>query len=150
AGRAHVRKVAQHLYEIVKEVRILRLPGLPEHGDVTDWLAAGHTAEELLKLAAEAPIYHGLQRLQLYTGYEERAATDMLSVVLNAGHPVFVRAGFLVEPIWQERKNVYGDLTKSLQFVRITPHKFTDILTKYALCQRYNARANKGEGEWVP
>jgi hypothetical protein len=150
AGRAHARKVAQHLYEIVDEVRIVRLPGLAENDDVTDWLAAGHTAEELMKLAAEAPLYNGLQRLQLYTGHDERTATDMLSVVLNAGHPVFVRAGFLVEPIWQERKNVYGDLIKSLVFVKITPHKFIDILTKYALCQRFNARANKGQGEWIP
>src|SRR5262249_14447515 len=43
AGRAHVRKVAQHLHEIVDEVRILRLPNLPEHGDVTDWLENGGT-----------------------------------------------------------------------------------------------------------
>jgi hypothetical protein len=26
------------------------LPGSPEHGDVTDWLATGHTIEELTAL----------------------------------------------------------------------------------------------------
>jgi hypothetical protein len=36
-------------------VKVLELPGLPEKGDISDWLAAGGTREELLELAAEAP-----------------------------------------------------------------------------------------------
>ena len=31
-------------------VKIVELPGLAEHGDVTDWLEAGHTVEDLLKV----------------------------------------------------------------------------------------------------
>ena len=37
------------------EVKILELPGLPPKGDVTDWLNAGHTVEELLTLADQTP-----------------------------------------------------------------------------------------------
>lgn len=34
--------------------RLLLLPGLPEHGDVSDWISAGGTAAELQRLASEA------------------------------------------------------------------------------------------------
>ena len=34
---------------------MLRLPGLPSKGDVSDWIAAGGTADELARLAKEAP-----------------------------------------------------------------------------------------------
>lgn len=33
------------------------LPGLPEKGDIIDWLAAGHTGEELVELARKCPIW---------------------------------------------------------------------------------------------
>ena len=35
-------------------LRVLELPGLAEKGDVSDWAAAGGTAETLLQLTAEA------------------------------------------------------------------------------------------------
>lgn len=40
---------------IATSVKILELPNLPLKGDVSDWLAAGGTAEQLLALAAAAP-----------------------------------------------------------------------------------------------
>lgn len=53
-GRAHMEYVAQTLRGKVGEVRTLELPGLPAKGDVSDWLNAGHTAEDLLALAESA------------------------------------------------------------------------------------------------
>ena len=38
-------------------LRLLHLPGLPPKGDVSDWLDAGGTADELRRLAAAAPAY---------------------------------------------------------------------------------------------
>jgi predicted P-loop ATPase len=55
AGRDHAEDVAKKLHGIVTRIRILELPDLPEKGDVSDWIAAGGTAEELLRLADEAP-----------------------------------------------------------------------------------------------
>jgi putative DNA primase/helicase len=52
AGRDHAHAVAANL---AARVRILELPGLPPKGDVSDWLAAGGTREELERLAAAAP-----------------------------------------------------------------------------------------------
>ena len=53
-GAAYAQKVAQDLLGVAKTVKIVDLPGLPEKGDVSDWLEAGHTAEELFTLVSEA------------------------------------------------------------------------------------------------
>ena len=60
AGRNHARSVATNLKPSAARVRILELPGLPPKGDVSDWLAAGGTREELLDLAAEAPAFSAM------------------------------------------------------------------------------------------
>lgn len=53
-GLAHAQAVASQLRGIAKEVRIVELPlgpRLPKHGkDVTDWFAAGNTAEDLKRI----------------------------------------------------------------------------------------------------
>src|SRR5439155_18351863 len=46
-GREHVEQVAANLRGIAASVRIVELPGLPEKGDVSDWLAAGGTRAAL-------------------------------------------------------------------------------------------------------
>ncbi len=38
-GRKHAKSVARHLHGIAASVKIIELPGLPEKGDVSDWLA---------------------------------------------------------------------------------------------------------------
>lgn len=48
-GRQHAEQVAQSVYRHTQQVRIVTLPGLAEHGDVTDWMNAGHSVEELLE-----------------------------------------------------------------------------------------------------
>jgi putative DNA primase/helicase len=54
-GRAHMRNIAKELQGKVADLRWLELPGLPDKGDVSDWLNAGHTVAELQQLAAQAP-----------------------------------------------------------------------------------------------
>jgi putative DNA primase/helicase len=56
AGRKHARDVAASLLESAKEIRIVELPGLPPKGDVSDWLAAGGTVDELKGLVREAKL----------------------------------------------------------------------------------------------
>ena len=51
-GRKHAAAVARALQGIAQTVRTLRLPNLPEKGDVADWVAAGGTSAELAKLTA--------------------------------------------------------------------------------------------------
>ncbi|MGH2360355.1 MAG: hypothetical protein ACRDGM_07410, partial [bacterium] len=49
-GRTHAEAVAFSLRGIGIEVRLVPLPGVPEHGDLSDYLAAGHSQAELLTL----------------------------------------------------------------------------------------------------
>lgn len=52
-GRDHADKVRESLQGIARSVRVLELPGLPDKGDVSDWLAAGGTAEALVAMLPE-------------------------------------------------------------------------------------------------
>ena len=56
-GRSHAQTVARNLQGIAAQVRVLELSGLPNKGDVSDWLAMGHNAQELLALVEAAPDY---------------------------------------------------------------------------------------------
>ena len=54
AGRAHAQKVARSLHSIAASIKIVELPGLPAKGDVSDWLDAGGTVEQLQALVEVA------------------------------------------------------------------------------------------------
>jgi hypothetical protein len=58
-GRRHAQDVAKRLSGIAAEVRIVKLPGLAKKGDVYDWLKAGGTIEELMKLVEAAAPWTG-------------------------------------------------------------------------------------------
>ncbi len=55
AGRNHALLVARSLQGIAAWVRIVDLPGLPPKGDVSDWIEAGGTKEELKRLTTATP-----------------------------------------------------------------------------------------------
>ena len=54
AGEKHLRTVGMALQGVAKRVRTLRLPGLPDKGDVTDWLEAGGDRAKLAELVKAA------------------------------------------------------------------------------------------------
>lgn len=54
AGEKHAELVRAALANVAKTIRIVRLPGLPEKGDVTDWIGSGGTAAQLRGLVARA------------------------------------------------------------------------------------------------
>ena len=64
-GRAHVLTVAEQLLPVAALVRVLELPELSEKGDVTDWVNAGGTREQLLALRRKAQIIDGARLDQL-------------------------------------------------------------------------------------
>ena len=57
-GRAHADTIARMSARIAKRIRILDLaqhwPDCPKGGDISDWLAAGHSREELDRLIEQA------------------------------------------------------------------------------------------------
>jgi putative DNA primase/helicase len=57
AGRDHAHAVAKSLQGVGAQVKWLELSDLPPKGDVSDWLDAGGTAEQLSALVEAAPAY---------------------------------------------------------------------------------------------
>ncbi len=51
-GEKHAATVSKALEGSAASVRVLRLPGLPPKGDVTDWIGNGGTAEQLRAMVA--------------------------------------------------------------------------------------------------
>ena len=56
SGRKHAHSVAANLVPVAQSVRVVELPGLPPKGDVSDWLTAGGTLDQLEALVAAAPL----------------------------------------------------------------------------------------------
>jgi len=54
-GKSHAEKVAKSLAKKARSIKIVELPGLPEHADVSDWLDAGNTIESLKALVDKSP-----------------------------------------------------------------------------------------------
>lgn len=59
-GRRHAQQVAESLSRVGVRARILELPGLSDKGDVSDWLDAGGSKEELIKLAEKATPFESI------------------------------------------------------------------------------------------
>lgn len=54
-GRKHGQTVARSLHGKAASVRVVELPGVPQKGDVSDFLDAGGTVDQLRELAAKTP-----------------------------------------------------------------------------------------------
>lgn len=52
-GRNHAEQCRSMLTKVARSIRVLELPGLPDKGDVSDWIAAGGTADALLQLVSD-------------------------------------------------------------------------------------------------
>ena len=57
AGGQHSQQVARSLHGKAASIKVLELPNLPPKGDVSDWLDAGGTVDQLQQLATEASEY---------------------------------------------------------------------------------------------
>jgi putative DNA primase/helicase len=87
AGRDHARAIARNLAPLARSVRILELPGLPEKGDVSDWLDAGGTPDELTRLAAEAPLFKPWAQSTDDTSIKEVEVDDQAEIARLAALP---------------------------------------------------------------
>ncbi|MBR1301239.1 AAA family ATPase [Bradyrhizobium sp. AUGA SZCCT0042] len=58
SGIAKAEKAAEVLHAIAASVRLVLLPGLPPRGDVSDYLDAGNTKEQLQDACLRAPLFY--------------------------------------------------------------------------------------------
>src|SRR5215208_3692623 len=54
-GGEHAEMVATELLPFASSVKVLKLPDLPEKGDLSDWIEAGGTRKEFDRLVSETP-----------------------------------------------------------------------------------------------
>src|SRR2546430_4904565 len=54
-GHQHAEQVARALLGVAASVKLIKLPELLEKSDISDWMKAGHTKEELLHLIEQTP-----------------------------------------------------------------------------------------------
>ncbi len=79
-GRKHAHEVAQSLQGVAASVKLVELPGLLPKGDVSDWLDAGGTVEELQRLvdaAAEWEPTESDEAKPIIVGEGELLLTDL-------------------------------------------------------------------------
>ncbi len=77
AGRRHAKAVAESLARVGVKARILELPGVPDKGDVSDWLDAGGNKEELIKLAEKAIPFESIDISQ----FELLTSQDVIEIL---------------------------------------------------------------------
>lgn len=93
-GRRHADDVSRSCRKAgIPDVRIVTLPGVPEKGDVSDWIGAGHTVDEIVALAEAAG---------------KETASDARDSTPGAGRRLKLTAAsnILVRPVrwlWRER-----------------------------------------------
>lgn len=133
AGRKHAQTVADHLEPMAASVRVVNLPGLRPKGDVSDWLDAGGTVEELQALAGEAPLWKASEapttdneeetpppprpKIRVMGGDLADATAASLEVLAREQDPlaaIYVRGGLLVRPLRLANRLAAGGLDRPL------------------------------------
>jgi ribosomal protein L37AE/L43A len=84
AGEQDTDQVAGDLHRVARWVKVVKLPGLAQGGDVSDWLAAGGTRAQLLELVAATPVWEPPAVARLKAERDEARAT--LSAVMGVLH----------------------------------------------------------------
>lgn len=63
-GQNHGNLVANAICSLVRSVKVILLPDLPDHGDVTDWIEAGGTKDTFLKIVDDAAVWQPTPEIQ--------------------------------------------------------------------------------------
>jgi AAA domain len=94
-GRAHADKKAELANRAgAQSVKVLHFPDLPEHGDVSDFLASGGTREELMERVEAAPEWHPVNT------HTPRATHGTHGLIVRRASDIVPEK---VEPLWPGR-----------------------------------------------
>lgn len=119
AGEKHAQQVERSLRGIAAAVRTLVLPGLPDKGDVSDWLDAGGTVEELLVLASTDVATSAAQQAEDEATGRKRGQTDLLVA--------FVRERFAL--LHDKNGDTYAQDHNTGEVARTAGRQFKDRVT---------------------
>lgn len=132
-GRRHALMVARQLVDIVETVKIVRLPKLPEHEDVSWWIEQGHGKEELLAYAEASAVYEKRVAIDIRSGETPEIARKIEEAMIAAELPILKRAGQLVEPIWHDVRDQNGRTLKVCGFRTPTWLNLAELVSKHAV-----------------
>jgi RecA-family ATPase len=86
-GYKKAEAAAKVLHGVAKSVRLVLLPDLQDKGDVSDWLAAGNTKEQLLSNCLAAPVWNPAGVAETPAIIEPLPFVDMSSWRVDVGVP---------------------------------------------------------------
>jgi putative DNA primase/helicase len=154
SGRLHVEDVAEKLDGTAARIRILVLPGLPAKGDVSDWIGAGGTADELLRLAEAAPDWKpeptDKPTIRVTADSLPDNATEGESALIKANIPIYCRRGDLVRPIVETVQASDDRRTNIAQLVPIDAVYLRDLLCRHAYWVKHDKRTKTWFGMNAP
>lgn len=119
-GRKHAAKVSAALTAVGAMVRVIHLPGLPEKGDVSDWLDAGGTVEKLQALL-ELPEIAAEGETPPVDPDEDEERQSQASLLVK-----YVEQRF--ELFHDQNKDVYARDMKSGEVRNLASRQFRDCL----------------------
>jgi len=141
AGYKHINQIAARLLRMEKRAYLVDWPNVPDKGDAYDYIAEGHTAEEVQAVLDTAPLYDGEAEPEpepplpeiITTGRHMRdQVADALDALHKANDPprIFRRSGILTRIGTDEKGRPFteilseaalrGKLARAANFVRTT------------------------------
>lgn len=140
-GREHCCDVTKHLHGRVREIRILEMPG--EAKDVSEWLEAGGTKEDLIKLIETASLHEpgAAAKKQTSTppsdapviilGPDEHRVIDETVPALAKDPDLYQRGGMLVR-VERRRLRSGGGWYETVPIVQVPRPNLRDRITRCA------------------
>lgn len=119
-GRTHAKDVARNLYGVAASVKVVELPGLPEKGDVSDWIMAGGTPEKLTGLVNEALQWEpprSMPEIVITRRFLNDKSNEAIKALETANHPpsLFRRSGGLVRISLDEKDHPHIESINDIQ-----------------------------------
>jgi 5S rRNA maturation endonuclease (ribonuclease M5) len=141
AGAVYAERAASALHARGLTVRVLTLPSLAAKGDVSDWLAAGHGRDELLALAAAAPMFEPSAMAPVLDLGPAEPAVVREGLDLSIAWPDGVR--FLLTAIRDGREGVKGELLVTQASRRLSwgNWSLSSIATRETLRKKLDSKA---------
>jgi hypothetical protein len=117
-GREHARSIARSLAGIAKVIKVLELPGLPEKGDVSDWLSTPNlqVVTEINQIIAQTPEFDPTAEWEP----EPVRKTDRMTELASEWGPVVSYAApnlpaFPLEALPPAIRDYVGEVSASVQ-----------------------------------
>lgn len=151
-GRDHARKVRAALKSVGAEVRVVPLPGLPEKGDVSDWLDAGGDVDQLLELVEQAAQQQRPEPARPFRalGYSDESyfylprGTEQVSVIGRGAHTSSSNMLALAPLDWWEAAYPKDGPSGGVDWQLAA----SDCMRQCEQAGVYDARNIRGRGAW--